>query len=781
LETARRLWRRHGWIVIGLLWAAALILGYVGFSRHALATGRSSRFIDLMYRTLQLVAMNSGDVDGAGWQLDTARFLLPVLAAWTALRALLSLFRDRWQQLRVRSWKGHVIVCGLSRKGWLLAQGFADRGDRVVVLEANKDHTLVGTCRERGIGVFTGDATDPDLLCRAGVRGARLLVAVTDDDGINAEIAVRVQSLLRATGTAGGKQADRRYPLTCTVHVVDPHLHELARTREMALGEGSAFRLELFNVFARAARLLWSQFGTGRSSRHASPALPVEQEGCCSGHVLVTGLGRLGESLVVHAARDWHALLHESPCRAAGRLRITVVDKEADWKCRALSLRYPRLAGVCDLIPLRMNIRSPEFEEGAFLAGGAGYPPVSVAYVCLDDDSLGLRTGLAIHQHLVRASNGDAQVVVRMTGAGGLARLVEPDGSGVTSFAGLHAFGLLDRTCTPDAILGGTHEVLARGLHDVYLDQARALGHTEATNPSMVEWERLPEELRESSRAAADGIVRQLETLGYALAPLADWDAAAFRFSEFEQEHLARSEHFRFVAERVSQGWHYADTPKDLRSRHSPAITSWETLPVEERSKALAAMRRLPLTLARAGFQIVRTPPAGVANADSPEDAETAARTQDTRHEVMARAIHERYRRNQRENKPPDDPAMQPWEALAEPLRESNREQARSIESTLRRIDCGVQPAGEQGPAPCAFSEEEIETMAAVAHDHWAEERRRGGWSSAPQRDVGGKLTPYLDMPYDDLPEHVKEWDRQAVRAIPEVLAAAGLEVVRRG
>ena len=42
------------------------------------------------------------------------------------------------------------------------------------------------------------------------------------------------------------------------------------------------------------------------------------------------------------------------------------------------------------------------------------------------------------------------------------------------------------------------------------------------------------------------------------------------------------------------------------------------------------------------------------------------------------------------------------------------------------------------------------------------------------------KITPYL-MPYADLPAAVKEWDRQAVRAIPEVLAAAGLEVYRLG
>ena len=84
------------------------------------------------------------------------------------------------------------------------------------------------------------------------------LVAVTDDDGVNAEIAVRGQGLLREAAQAGH---GRSRPLTCTVHLVDPQLYELARTREMALEAGVPLRLELFNVFDRGARLLWSQYG----------------------------------------------------------------------------------------------------------------------------------------------------------------------------------------------------------------------------------------------------------------------------------------------------------------------------------------------------------------------------------------------------------------------------------------------------------------------------------------------------------------------------------------
>lgn len=395
--------------------------------------------------------------------------------------------------------------------------------------------------------------------------------------------------------------------LTCTVHLVDPQLYELARTRELALEEDTPLRLELFNVFERGARQLWEDAGPQRGANGvggpgAGPAV------ACSAHVLVIGLGRLGECLVIQAARDWHTRLHDAPCGATGRLRMTVVDLEADWKCRALSLRYPQLAAVCDLTPLTTDVRGPDFYEGAFLNSAADHPPASAVFVCFDDDSLGLRTGLAIHQRLLQAAAGPTPVIVRMAEAGGLARLVDRQGKGrgTPAFANLYAFPLLDRTCTPAEILGGTHEVLARGLHEVYRRQQEAAGQTSASNPALVGWTELLEDLRESNRAEADGLFRHLAALGYTLTPLADWDAAFFHLTDAEIERLAQMEHARWVADMTRRGFRPTAGPKDVAAKRNPALRPWAELPAAEQAKTRDNVRELPVTLARAGFQIVR-------------------------------------------------------------------------------------------------------------------------------------------------------------------------------
>jgi hypothetical protein len=135
---------------------------------------------------------------------------------------------------------------------------------------------------------------------------------------------------------------------------------------------------------------------------------------------------------------------------------------------------------------------------------------------------------------------------------------------------------------------------------------------------------------------------------------------------------------------------------------------------------------------------------------------------------------------NQKERKSADDPSMQPWETLREDLRESNRQQADHIIAKLRAVNCGMMPVAGREPVAITFTPAEIEIMAEMEHDRWMAERRIAGWVYGPERDVERKITPYL-VPWSELPEDVKEWDREAVRAIPEVLAQAKFEVYRLG
>ena len=246
--------------------------------------------------------------------------------------------------MRLRGLRGQIIICRLSRKGLLLANEFRRQGNEVVLLERDEENDWLEPCRVQGMFILVGDVTDPALLRQAGVQWASGLFAVCDDDGINAEIAIQVQEL--AQGRKG--QA-----LPCLVHVSDPKLCALLREQEPSL-ENAPFRLELFNVFERGARRLLQEhpaWAEDQITRGAAPSL------------LLLGLGRMGENVLLHAARDWRSQ-QPDPAR---RLRIKIIDRRAIQKIESLYVRYPRLAAACELAPLQMEIHSPEFERARFL------------------------------------------------------------------------------------------------------------------------------------------------------------------------------------------------------------------------------------------------------------------------------------------------------------------------------------------------------------------------------------------------------------------------------
>lgn len=146
--------------------------------------------------------------------------------------------------------------------------------------------------------------------------------------------------------------------------------------------------------------------------------------------------------------------------------------------------------------------------------------------------------------------------------------------------------------------------------------------------------------------------------------------------------------------------------------------------------------------------------------------------------ETMAKAIHEKYRITKAQNLQSSEPSMAEWRALKENLKESNRQQADDYLNKLRAIRCTVHEVKGRDIVLMKFSDTEINTMAELEHARWNIERLLDGWKCGDKKDVEKKISPYL-VAWDDLPEDVKEWDREAVVNIPAVLEEVGLEVRR--
>jgi len=68
------------------------------------------------------------------------------------------------------------------------------------------------------------------------------------------------------------------------------------------------------------------------------------------------------------------------------------------------------------------------------------------------------------------------------------------------------------------------------------------------------------------------------------------------------------------------------------------------------------------------------------------------------------------------------------------------------------------------------------ERLAENAHDNWARQRMKEGWTYGPRRDDNAKKHPDL-VPYADLPESERDYDRTMAIETIKVILASGYRI----
>ena len=72
------------------------------------------------------------------------------------------------------------------------------------------------------------------------------------------------------------------------------------------------------------------------------------------------------------------------------------------------------------------------------------------------------------------------------------------------------------------------------------------------------------------------------------------------------------------------------------------------------------------------------------------------------------------------------------------------------------------------------------EEIAAQIHDVWALQRMKEGWKYGPKRDDEKKEMPCL-VPYADLPESEKDYDRNTASATLKLIVKLGYRIEKEG
>ncbi|MFW9930833.1 MAG: RyR domain-containing protein [Candidatus Thorarchaeota archaeon] len=70
------------------------------------------------------------------------------------------------------------------------------------------------------------------------------------------------------------------------------------------------------------------------------------------------------------------------------------------------------------------------------------------------------------------------------------------------------------------------------------------------------------------------------------------------------------------------------------------------------------------------------------------------------------------------------------------------------------------------------------EYLAINVHDLWSKKKIKEGWKYGATLDEKSSQTPYL-VPYEQLPEHIKEYDRISAIQTLKLILALGYKIIK--
>jgi Trk K+ transport system NAD-binding subunit len=138
------------------------------------------------------------------WVLRIMFFTVPIAGVFILAEGLLKVgtslldfnnHRQAWVRIMADTYRDHIVLIGLGHVGFRVLGELLGRGRQVIVVEAQSSGQFIEEARARGVPLVIGDARRESLLRDLGIEHARCVIACTDNDLVNLEVAIDVRAI----------------------------------------------------------------------------------------------------------------------------------------------------------------------------------------------------------------------------------------------------------------------------------------------------------------------------------------------------------------------------------------------------------------------------------------------------------------------------------------------------------------------------------------------------------------------------------------------------------
>ncbi|WBL18066.1 NAD-binding protein [Citricoccus sp. NR2] len=544
--------RLSGALMLVLL-AGVYLLGLVGLAWYADLHDLDFTWGTLLYTAASLFLLENGTLEGEiPWPLEIARWSAPPLLALAALGTILTLVRERSWSLGALRARRHIVIVGLTSRGWSATRAAHSEGRRVVVIDDDAANEHVRTARRHGIPVIIGNGSEPSKLKAARtIRASKVIVFAEDP----ASLSSVVESIARLSD----RSADVLPPdFCCFLEVQDAttarHMNALMHD------QGVPFQWEFFCLAERAGPVIIDRWAN----------LLREQER--PDPVVVLGSSEVSRSVVSTVLR------HNRGTVSKHRVEVHwILDAEPSLPLTQLE----DLTEDGDETNLRLHVVSGNTSEHTAtalrsLARAPGLIVVAEPVIPTALHYLTVATIVAQERHTLLVAVAEQPSVLRL----------------LESHQRVAVFDVARELAHDERIAHGRLETLARALHDGYLRQLnRTLEpHEREKKPAYRSWGELPADLRDQNYDAARAARQMLRRHGFDIVHSTPLLPNVSRFDESVVEALACEEHLRW-----------------FRARHPGAPEpAWNDVETQHAEQSRDQIRRLPSMMNAADLQITR-------------------------------------------------------------------------------------------------------------------------------------------------------------------------------
>ena len=460
---------------------------------------------------------------------EIAKWLAPLCTGYWLLRALEAMLRQRMEMISRRfRRKDQILVIGYNEES---AQFLSNLGEENLKKRLDKEREQMAVLvplqileqerklqleRERVLvkpPLEPGELAGDESFARQCLKNFGEVVLFEADSPGNFTILKHILDRAGEWGeTAFEQQRKARWAVRCENRV-------LKRVMENYYDEfpgRKPFELRLFSMAQMAAEELFFREPIFKNClervrdwmKEKSPGAREIMEQIPNPHLLIAGFGRFGQAVFEEALLSG-TLSFCSRVEGYERLRITIIDRQAEKCCEMVESRYPRIHKICQVEYISASIDSVQVERKLRML-----PPVTYAAVCFSDQATGVEAAEKLRWYFTAGSGKEEEetefpkripIAVRMQSNGSVLRfLMQQEERGGAGRGDLVDFGSGKRILNRRGVIGSRLEEEAKDFNWNYCRIRRQMeGDFSGMEGEDREelWNGLNFEQRESNRA----------------------------------------------------------------------------------------------------------------------------------------------------------------------------------------------------------------------------------------------------------------------------------------